>query len=150
MNLIRQEPWSMLNQLQQQFDRMLSDMPQGALSSGDDSSVVTSRWVPAVDIKEETDRFLIQADLPGMNPEDIEITMENGVLTLRGERRWEQEHNRDDYRRVERVRGAFYRRFALPETANAENIQAECRNGVLQVSIPKQEKAQPRRIQVAS
>ena len=147
MNIVRQEPWSMLRQFQQEMNRLMHDWPQASAES-DDSSVVTGHWVPAVDIKEEANQFLIHVDLPGVDPKDIEVTMDNGVLMLKGSRRWEQEEQRDDYRRVERVRGDFYRRFALPETANPDGIKADYRNGVLLVSIPKQEKAQPRRISV--
>ncbi len=149
MNIIRQEPWSMLRNFQQEMNRLMQDWPQAAVDT-DDSSVVTGHWVPAVDIKEEANQFLIHVDLPGVDPEDIEITMDNGVLMLKGARHWETEEKRDEYRRTERMRGEFYRRFALPDTANPDGIKADYKNGVLLVSIPKQEKAQPRRIAVGN
>ncbi|HKS93520.1 MAG TPA: Hsp20/alpha crystallin family protein, partial [Gammaproteobacteria bacterium] len=107
-----------------------------------------SDWIPAVDIKEEDQRFLIHADVPGVDPKDIEITMEDGILTLKGERKGETREERDGYRRVERVSGQFFRRFTLPDTADAEGVSAKGVNGVLEISIPKQPKAQPRRITV--
>ena len=101
-----------------------------------------------MDIKEEENRFLIQADVPGVDPKDIEITMENGVLTIRGERAAEARKEGEGYTRVERVRGSFYRRFSLPDTSDAERIEAQGKNGVLEVVIPKKEKAKPKRIAI--
>ncbi|MFB3101211.1 MAG: Hsp20/alpha crystallin family protein, partial [Gammaproteobacteria bacterium] len=116
----------------------------------DYSNVVTSRWRPAVDIKEEEDRFVIYADLPGIDPKDIEITMDQGVLTLKGERSEETKEEREGYRRVERVSGSFYRRFSLPDTADSERIEAKGKNGVLEITLPKHEKVQARKITVKS
>jgi HSP20 family protein len=104
--------------------------------------------MPAVDIKEEENRFVIEADIPGVEPKDIEIAMENGVLTIRGERKIESQQEGKEYKRVERVYGAFYRRFSLPDTADAESVSATGKNGVLQITIPKKAVAQPRRITV--
>jgi HSP20 family protein len=101
-----------------------------------------------VDIKEEAERFVIHADVPGVDPKDIEVTMEDGVLTIRGERKSESREEQDGWKRVERVSGQFFRRFTLPDTADAEGISATGANGVLEVIIPKQAKAQPRKIQV--
>jgi HSP20 family protein len=91
---------------------------------------------------------VLHADVPGVDPTDIELQMENGVLTLRGERKSEVKEEKDNYHRVERVTGSFYRRFTLPDTADAENISAKSVNGVLEVRIPKQARVQPRRIEV--
>ncbi|MFP4244636.1 MAG: Hsp20/alpha crystallin family protein, partial [Ectothiorhodospira sp.] len=107
-----------------------------------------SDWVPAVDIREEKDAYVLHADVPGVDPKAIEVHMENGVLTIRGDRKEESTEERENYKRVERVRGSFYRRFSLPDTADAERISARSVNGVLEVRIPKQEKVQPRRITV--
>jgi HSP20 family protein len=103
-----------------------------------------------VDIKEEDNRFLIRADVPGVAAEAIEITMDGGTLSLQGRRETTSEEEKDGLRRVERVSGRFYRRFALPDTADAEGIKADCKDGVLEISIPKQAKSQPRRIQITS
>lgn len=107
-------------------------------------------WSPAVDIKEEDNHFLIIADVPGVNPEDIEITAERGVVTIKGQRHADSSRSADRYHHVERTSGRFERRFALPETADADNIQAKSQNGVLAVVIGKKEAARPRRIEVAT
>jgi len=143
MSLARYEPWTLMNQLQQELARTFDDR-LGRAERG--SSVV--EWVPAVDIREEDSRFVLRADLPGVEPKDIEVTMEDGVLTLRGKRELEEREEREGYRRVERVSGQFFRRFTLPDTANTDAISATSKQGVLEVSIPKQPKVQPRRISV--
>ncbi len=145
------EPWSLLDRFQQQLNPL--SYADKALTTGHDndySNVVTSRWRPSVDIKEEADRFLITADLPGVDPKDIEITMDNGILTIKGERQSETRGEAEGYKRVERVSGAFYRRFSLPDTADAERIEAKGKDGVLEVVLPKHEKVQPRKIEVKS
>ena len=114
----------------------------------EDTNVATSAWMPAVDIQEEGDRFVLHADIPGVDPKDIEITMENGVLTIRGERTLQNEEEQKNFKRIERVHGSFYRRFTLPDTANPEKISASGKHGVLEIVIPKRPIAQPRRISV--
>jgi HSP20 family protein len=148
MNMVRYEPWSLLNQLHSEIDQLFT--PQRRRLGEDNANVATSDWVPAVDIKEEADRFVIHADIPGVDPKDIDVHMENGILTIKGERQSETKEEREGYKRVERVRGSFYRRFSLPDTANAEAISAKSQHGVLELIIPKQQKVQPRRIQVES
>lgn len=148
MNMVRYEPWSLLNQLHNEIDQLFT--PQRRRLGEDNANVATSDWTPAVDIKEEAERFVIHADIPGVDPKDIDVHMENGILTIKGERQSESKEEREAYKRVERVRGSFYRRFSLPDTANAEAISAKSQHGVLEVVIPKQEKVQPRRIQVES
>lgn len=151
MALVRYEPFSLLDRFQRELNRLSAgDLMAGDVGSEDSSNVVTSHWRPAVDLKEESDRFVIFADLPGVDPKDIEITMENGTLAIRGERREEKEENKEGFHRVERVRGTFYRRFSLPDTANAERIEAKGKDGVLEIVIPKHEKVQPRKINVKS
>ena len=105
-------------------------------------------WIPAVDVAEEAERFVVRADLPGVDPKDVEITAEAGVLTLRGKRESARREEGAGYARNERVAGTFLRRFTLPETAQADAITARQINGVLEVTIPKQPKLQPRRIEV--
>ncbi len=142
MSLMTVHPWSLLNQLQ----RELNQVARAPADNGSDAAV--SDWAPAVDIVERDDAYVIRADIPGVDPKDIEIDMEDGVLTIKGERKFEQEEEKDNYKRVERVYGSFYRRFVLPDSADAEKITAKSRNGVLEVVIPKQEKVKPRRIEV--
>ena len=116
----------------------------------DESSVVTSQWMPAVDIREEQERFVLYADIPGVNPQDIEVQMDRGMLTIKGERRAENGGGTERYARVERIHGAFHRRFALPDSADAEGISASGSDGVLRIVIPKKPESTPRRIQVGS
>ncbi|MDX1433989.1 MAG: Hsp20/alpha crystallin family protein [Gammaproteobacteria bacterium] len=149
MNISRYEPWSMLRRFQDDVNRVLAESANVAGGDSDQSNVVTSHWAPAVDIKEEDKRYVLRADVPGVEPKDIEVTMENGVLTIKGERRHEEAKEGNGYKRVERSYGTFYRRFSLPDSADAEGITASGKNGVLEVSIPKKEKLQPRRISVS-
>ncbi len=144
MNIIRYEPWGLLNQLHGEFDRFLDTR----LRDDDTGVAATSDWTPAVDIKEESERFVIHADVPGVDPKDIDVHMENGVLTIKGNREGEHKEEREGYKRVERVHGSFFRRFSLPDTADADKISAVAKNGVLEVVIPKQEIVQPRKITV--
>lgn len=134
-------PLGLVGELQRELNRMFEPR--------DDASVVTSDWVPAVDVREEAERFLIRADLPGVNPKDIEVTMEAGVLTIRGRREEAAGEDQGTWHRVERVSGQFYRRFALPESADPDRIGARSNHGVLEITIPKRAKEQPRRIDVA-
>jgi len=144
MRVARYEPWNFLNQLYKDLDQMYARSAE----NGEETTVATSSWIPAVDIKEDEQRFLIHADIPGVDPKDIEITMEAGVLTIKGERESETTEERKEYKRVERSHGSFYRRFSLPDTADAEKISATGKHGVLEVVIPKRELAQPRKINV--
>jgi len=146
MAVVRYEPWPLFNQLQSEINRLFESRVGGGAE--DSSTVVTSHWMPTVDIREDADRFVLFADIPGVDTKDIEITMENGVLTIRGERKLESEEERQGYKRMERARGTFYRRFSLPDSADPERISARGKNGVLEVTIPKHERVQPRKIAV--
>lgn len=105
-------------------------------------------WVPAVDIRETDHELVLKADIPDMKFEDIDVRMENGTLTLKGERKFEQEEKKGGWHRVERNYGSFERVFTLPETVNPEGAQADYKNGVLTVTLPKKEIAKPRQIKV--
>lgn len=135
MSLIRYEPFGV-------FEPFFNGKTGGAFDA------FANQWRPAVDIKEEDERFVISADLPGVEPQDIEVTAEDGMLTLKGERNIETQEEQDGYRKVERRRGAFHRCFSLPEGVSPEQIVANGKNGVLEIVIPKQEKTQPTRIAV--
>ena len=121
-----------------------SDLFEGALGEPKDV-----KWRPAVDIKEDVDRFTVTADLPGVNPEEIEITMDKGALTIKGERKHESKENKNGYHRVERSYGSFVRRFTFPDNVDVEKIEASGKEGVLTIVIPKSEKAKPRKISVS-
>jgi HSP20 family protein len=146
MNITRYEPWVLVNRLSRDLERIFNAPGEGV----DDSRSSVVEWLPAVDIKEEDKQFVLHADLPGVEAKDIEITMEKGQLTIRGRRDTESREDKNGYRRVERVSGEFFRRFSLPDTADAQAIKAKVVNGVLEVVIPKQEAVLPRRINVAS
>ena len=129
-------------EFKQLFDRALHD------ADGDQSNVVTSQWAPRVDIKEDDDRFVIYADVPGVDPSLIEVHMDKGILTIKGERNTVNTEETSRFSRVERAQGVFYRRFSLPDSANPEGITATGRNGVLEIVIPKRPETTPRRIKV--
>jgi HSP20 family protein len=138
-------PFTLMNQLQNEVNRLF-DPRQG--DGRGEHSAAAGNWVPPVDIQEEPGQYVINADVPGVDPKDIEVTMEKGVLTLRGTRAAQTVAEKNGFKRRERPAGSFYRRFVMPETADAEGITAQGKNGVLQVVIPKRQKAQARRIQV--
>ena len=146
MALMRYEPFNLLNQLQREMNRLFESSRMGDEETGH----LLADWAPAVDIKEEPNQFVIHADLPGIEVKDIDITLESGVLTLRGQRALEPTEAAKTYRRVERVRGTFLRRFSLPEAVDAEKVAAKCKDGVLEVIVPKRASAQPRRISIES
>jgi len=138
MTIVRYEPWTLVSRFQRHIDRALGETADGASVS----------WIPHVDIHEEAERFVVAADLPGVDGKDIEITADKGVLTIKGERRSEKKSSADGFERVERASGTFLRRFTLPESADAEAIKATHVNGVLELAIPKRPQEQPRRIAV--
>jgi HSP20 family protein len=143
MAITRYEPWGLLNQLQRELARSQDDKTS-------EGSIATAEWTPAVDIKEETDKFVIYADIPGVKPENIEVSMEAGVLTVKGEKESEAKTEKEGYKRIERTSGSFYRRFSLPDSADGDAINAKCKYGVLEIIIPKREAIKPKRINVAS
>lgn len=138
MNLQRFEPFGLINALNRDLDRFATRR----LAAPD------TDWRPAVDIVEEDERFLVRADLPGVATDDIDVQMENGLLTVAGERRRERADDADGVRRYERRVGRFARRFTLPESADAERITARSVNGTLEITIPKQPENAARRIAV--
>ena len=147
MNLVSRDPWNDFTNLRREMDRLFNS-PRGGELAEDGSSIATSVWSPAVDIKEEEGKFTLVADVPGVDPKDIEITMADGRLTIRGERKHEAQSEQAGFKRIERSYGSFYRRFALPDTAAEEQVDASYDNGVLTVTIPKQERARPRQVEV--
>ena len=143
-HLTRYQPWSLHRDFLNEFSRLLD-------RDGSDESVsATAEWTPAVDIEEHADKYVLHADVPGVDPSAIEITLEKGVLTLAGSREKAVEQNGVDSRRIERTTGRFLRRFTLPESVDAENVKATGRHGVLEIVIPKREAAKPRKINVNS
>jgi len=144
MALVRYEPWNFVNQLQEDINRVFKDWSAG------DTSGATADWVPPADVEEYADRFQVFVDLPGIAASEVDITLENGVLTLSGERRTPGNGEEVLHFRRERGHGRFHRRFILPQTVDADGVEAREREGVLEIRIPKQAAAMPRRIPIAA
>jgi len=136
-------PFRGVTTLQDQINRLFSD----AFERNEGESNLTA-WAPAVDISENEHELLVKADLPGIDPKELDIRVENNVLTIRGERKFEKKVEQDNYLRVERTYGAFSRSFALANTVNPEGIKADYQNGVLNLIVPKREEAKPKQIKV--
>src|SRR5947208_8047093 len=139
----RWEPSRGATTLQEQLNRVLGDMLERA---GDESNLTP--WAPAVDIFETEHQLVVKADLPDVNPQDLDIRVENNILTIRGERKFENEVNEENYLRVERSYGSFSRSFSLANSVKSDAIKADYQNGVLTLSIPKREEAKPKQIKV--
>jgi HSP20 family protein len=145
MAIIRYEPLDLLGQLQKELARSFTHFG----SEFGESLSSTAEWMPAVDVKEEDNQFVVHADVPGVKPEEIEVSVEAGVLTIKGEKKSESKTEKDGYKRVERSQGSFYRRFSLPN-ADSEAVTAKFKNGVLEILVPKREAIQPKRITVST
>ena len=146
MAIVRYDPFRDLRTLQEEVNRLFSTNMTRAF---DDEGIGRGAWAPSVDIYENKDQIVLEAELPGMKPEDFDLSIENNVLTLRGERKFEKTDEADNYHRVERSYGAFTRSFTLPQTVSAEGANAEYNNGVLRVTLPKREETKARRIQIS-
>ena len=149
---MRREPWDFFSQLQRNIDENFQhqkDNQKLHQRKHTQSPLETrSTWIPNVDIKEEGDKFLLLADLPGINPKDVDLTIEHGYLTLKGSRKQKTTEENKTHQKTECVYGAFERRFKLPDSVEVESITAKGEHGVLEVTIPKSKKAEPRKIQV--
>ncbi len=138
MSLIRYNPWEIFDAVERAF------VPSATQAE----PARPSNWVPVVDIREEDDKYVISADIPGVKPEDIDIQTENKVLTVRGERKVEHNEEKDGYIRRERVSGSFERSFRLPDVADLDKIEAKYENGELHILVPKRKEATARKIEV--
>jgi HSP20 family protein len=143
MAMVRWEPVRDLLTLQ---DRMRG-MIEGSYR-GDEDWALGGSWAPAVDIYEKDGNIVLKAELPGLDPKDVDVRVENNILTLRGERKFDNEVKRDSYHRVERAYGTFTRSFTLPNVVDTANIKADFKDGVLHVVLPKKEEAKQRQIQI--
>ncbi|HEX9629066.1 MAG TPA: Hsp20/alpha crystallin family protein [Pyrinomonadaceae bacterium] len=146
MSIVRYDPFRDLRTLQEEVNRLFStNLTRGF----GEESIGRGAWNPSVDIYENKDHIVLEAELPGMKREDFELSVENNVITLRGERQFEKKEDSDNYHRVERSYGSFTRSFTLPQTVSAEGATAEYKNGVLRVTLPKREEAKARRIEIS-
>ena len=144
--------WYPFQDLRSAQDEMAQMSPMLAHALGlhgqQQSSATATAWAPALDISERKDAYLVTVELPGLKPEDLDITMEDGLLTIQGERHFANDSSEQKFHRVERRYGAFRRSITLPAHVTAEGIQASFEDGVLQILVPKAEEAKPKRIQV--
>jgi HSP20 family protein len=146
MSIIRWEPFRDLVSTQDRFNQLFNDT--FARAFGDQQEVSPRAWIPPVDIFETGDSLVLKAELPGINPADVEIRVEDNTLYLKGERKFEKEVKEENLHRVERSYGTFTRSFALPNTISADAVKAEYENGVLTLTMPKREEAKPRTIKI--
>jgi HSP20 family protein len=146
MNIVRYDPFRELRGLQDEMTRLFSGVASGTGSN--EESMARGNWFPKVDIFENKDHLVLEAELPGMTQDDFDLSFENNVLTLKGERKFEKKTDEGNYHRVERSYGSFARSFTLPQTVTAEGAQAEFENGILHVSLPKREEVKARKIEI--
>jgi HSP20 family protein len=144
MNLVYYQPWSLVDRWHREIDQYLNRSAEASQPAVTD----TPTWTPSVDLQEESDRFVLRADVPGVALKDIEVSAEDGTLTIRGERLAREQVKSDGFEHIERVAGRFLRRFTLPDSAQAEAIKARCADGVLEIEIPKQPRVEAKRIAV--
>ena len=145
MSIVRYDPFRDLRSLQEEVNRLFTG---NMARSFDEEGIARGSWSPSVDIYENKDQIVLEAELPGMKREDFDLSVENNTITLRGERHFEKKDDSDNYHRVERAYGSFTRSFTLPNTVTAEGATAEYTNGVLRVTLPKREDTKARRIEI--
>lgn len=144
MNVIKYDPFRELRGLHDEMNRLFS----GVVPGNERNEFMRGAWSPNVDIYEDKDRLIVEAELPGMTRDDFELSVENNVLTLKGERKFEKKTEGDNYHRIERSYGAFTRQFTLPQTVTADGATADFENGVLRVALPKREETKARKIEI--
>lgn len=144
MSINKYDPFRELRGLQDEMNRLFLTN----YARPDDREIARGAWSPNVDIFENKDQLVLEAELPGLKPEDVNVSIENNVLTIHGERRFEKRDEGDNFHRVERAYGSFTRSFTLPPTVSSENVNAMFDNGVLRLTLAKREEAKPRRIEI--
>jgi HSP20 family protein len=145
MAIIRWDPFRDMVTLREKMNRLFEDVFTGR---GEDKELAASTWAPAVDIYETENELIMTAEVPGIEEKDIEIKIEDNTLSLRGERKFEKETKEENYHRIERSYGSFYRAFTLPNSIDPDRIQAEYENGVLKISMPKRQELKPRKVKI--
>lgn len=143
MNMIKFDPFRELRSLNDEMNKLFHLVPEGG-----QGEFARGAWSPNVDIYDDRERLIVEAELPGMKRDDFEVSVENNVLTLKGERKFEKKTDGDNYHRVERSYGSFTRQFTLPQTVTAEGASADFENGVLRVALPKREETKARKIEI--
>jgi HSP20 family protein len=145
--LTRWDPFKEMEDMQSRMARLFGLAP-ARVANGDKESMTVAEWAPLVDITEDEKEWVVKADLPEVKKEDVNVTVENGVLTITGERKFEKEEKDKKYHRIERSYGNFLRSFTLPDAADSSKVTAEFKDGVLKVHLPKGEKAKPKAVEV--
>ena len=149
MAIVRWEPFRDLVSIQGRMNRLFDEAFRGATRpSGDEEEWSLGSWAPAVDIFEQDGNIVLKAELPGVDPKDVDVRVENNVLTLRGERKLDNEVQKESYHRVERAYGSFSRSFTLPNVVDTEKIKADFKDGMLKLVLPKKEEAKPKQISI--
>jgi HSP20 family protein len=148
MTIVRWEPFNDLASIQSRMNRIFDEAFRGRSGTEEDWAL-GGTWAPAVDIFEQNGNIVLRAELPGIDAKDVDIRVENNVLSLRGERKFANEVKREDYHRVERAYGSFSRSFTLPNVVDTEKIKADYKDGVLQVTLPQKEEAKPKQISIS-
>jgi HSP20 family protein len=143
--LTRWEPFREVGSLQDRINRLFRESYTG---SGQDESLATSSFAPAVDVYEDEHKVSLKIEVPGIDEKDIDVRVENNTLSVRGERKFEKEEKEENYRRVERQYGSFVRNFTLPQTVDSEKVSANYDKGVLTITLPKKAEAKPKQIKV--
>ena len=150
MAIVRWEPFRDLVSIQERMNRLFDDAFRGSgRPAGEDDWALGGSWAPAVDIYEQEGNIVLKAELPGVDAKDVDIRVENNVLTMSGERKLDNEVKRESYHRVERAYGSFARSFTLPSVVDADRIKAEFRDGVLRVTLPRKDEAKPKQISIS-
>ena len=145
MAISRWDPFRDLSVLQERMNRLFEDAGRGY--RGDEAAATTS-WSPAVDIYETENEIMVRAELPGIDRKDIALSLDNNVLTLKGERRFEKETRQENYHRIERAYGTFSRAFSIPAIVDEEKIRADYKDGILTIALPKKEQVKPKQIKI--
>jgi len=145
-SIVRWDPFKEMATLQERMNRMFEDV--WGRGRRPDEDFISGSWVPPVDVRETKDTLEISVELPGIEPKNVEVSVESGVLTLKGARQFEKAAEGETYHRVERAYGAFERSFTLPTNVDAERIQASYRHGILHLTVPKREEARPKAINI--
>jgi len=148
MALIRWEPARELQSIQQEMNRLFGTFFDSQAGGNGQGQGALRRWIPAMDLVEEGDRYVLRADLPGVREEDVKVELEENVLTISGERRSEHEDRREGYYRVERASGSFSRSLVLPDGVDPQQVRARIEHGVLEVSVPKPQERAPHRVAI--
>jgi len=146
MAIIRWDPFRDLMTLRERMNRLFEDAFSSA--RGEERDIISSSWAPAVDIYEDENQLVVTAEVPGIDEKDIEIKVEDSTLSIQGERKMEKETKEENYHRIERAYGSFYRSFTLPNYIDQDKIQAEHQNGILKITLPKKPELKPRKVKI--